>query len=517
MQPMLVACALALASGGAAREPSQSPPAPQTPTFRAGTNLVQVDVLVADRNDRPLLELTASDFDVFDDGAPVPIAAFRFLHTSSEQTADPIRRDADEEREAKRDDVRLFAIFLDDYHVSWQNQHYVIEPLVRFVQRLPAADLVAVYNPIVPARDVRFSRDRAETIKVIRAFEGRQGIYFPKYPAEEEHVRNLLMIESLRAQVTYTALVGLATHLGGLKEGRKSVIVVSERLSMDLSDLDELVHTANRNNVSLYPLDPRGLFVGRDRPIALVPSMRGGGMPTSPTDILRILADETGGRAIVNRNDLGDALGQVSVDTSAYYLIGYVSPHPNDGKFHAVTVRVKKPRVTVRARKGYWAWTQAEADAAFPPPPPAVDAAVQQALNRLADSLRPDPEPPARRRLGPPEPSPPAAKATTLGEPVIMIARARTELRPAARREFTRRDQVVIQIPVVDPPPSVAATLLDHLGRRLTDLPASIAQGACEVRLALGSLGLGDYVVEFAAAPTGGIAERRHLAFRVVP
>src|SRR5947207_4548666 len=125
----LVACALALALRAAAQT-SQNPPTPQTPTFRAGTNLVQVDVIVADRSDRPLLELTASDFAVFDDGAPVPITAFRFLHTSSEQTADPIRRDADEEREAKRDDVRIFAIFLDDYHVSWESQHYVIEPLV---------------------------------------------------------------------------------------------------------------------------------------------------------------------------------------------------------------------------------------------------------------------------------------------------------------------------------------------------------------------------------------------------
>jgi VWFA-related protein len=514
----LAACALFLAFGiGARQQPTGRQP-PQTPTFRAGTNLVQVDVIVADRSDRPLLELTAADFEVDDDGAPVPIAAFRFLHTSSEQTADPIRRDADEEREAKRDDVRLFAIFLDDYHVSWASQHNAIEPLVQFVQGLPPVDLVAVYNPIVPARDVRFSRDRAETIRIIRAFEGRQGIYVPpKYPAEEEHLRQLPMIERLRAQVTYTALEGLAIHLGGLKEGRKSLIVVSERLSMDLADLDELVHTANRNNVSLYPLDPRGLLVGADRPIALVPSMRGG-MSTSTTDLFRVLADETSGRAIVGRNDLDRALAQVSVDTSAYYLLGYVSPHPNDGKFHAVTVRVKRPRVTVRARKGYWAWTQAEAEAAFPPPPAAVEPAVQQALNGLADSLRPDPEAPARRRVGPPDaPAPIAKSLTALGEPAMAIARLRAEPQPVARREFTRRDQVIIQVAVADPPPSVIVTLRDHLGQRLTDLPASMASGACTVRLALGSLGPGDYVVEFTATSGSGVPERRHIAFRVVP
>jgi len=504
---LLVACALCVASA----QP------PQTPTFRAGTNLVQVDVIVADRSDRPLADLAASDFTVLDDGAPVPIAAFRFLRASFEAAADPIKRDADEEREAARDDVRIFAIFLDDYHVGWAGQRRVIEPLVRFVQALPPADLVAVFNPIVPARDVRFTRDRADTVKTLRAFEGRQGIYVPpKYPPEEEHLRNLPRIEMLRAQVTYTALVGLATHLGGLKQGRKSLIVVSERLTMDHTDLDDLLNTANRNNVSLYPVDPRGLLVGSDRPVTLVPFMRGEGVSVSPQDLFRVLADQTGGRAVVNRNDLGPAISQVSLDSSAYYLLGYVSPHPNDGKFHAVTVRLNRPRVTVRARKGYWAWTAAEAAAAFPPAPTVVPPAVQQALNGLADSLRPDPEMPVRRRLGPPPPTPAPKASSVLGEPAVMVARVRGASQLAPRREFTRRDQLLIQITVAEPPPAVVVRLLDRLGSRLTDLPATTAGGLCEVKLLLGSLGLGDYVVEFEAAAASG-PERRHVAFRVAP
>ena len=80
-----------------------------------------------------------------------------------------------------------------------------------------------------------------------------------------------------------------------------------------------------------------------------------------------MLADETDGRAIVNRNDLAKGMQQIVRDSSAYYLLGYNSTQaPQDGKFHEIKVRVKRPGVQVRARKGYWALT-ADRDRARPP------------------------------------------------------------------------------------------------------------------------------------------------------
>ena len=73
----------------------------------------------------------------------------------------------------------------------------------------------------------------------------------------------------------------------------------------------------------------------------------------SSQDTLRVLAGETDGRAIVNRNDLDAGLRQIVRDSSAYYLLGYNSTQaPTDGKFHAIKVRVKRPgaRRCVRAR-----------------------------------------------------------------------------------------------------------------------------------------------------------------------
>ena len=84
--------------------------APQPPIFRGGTNLVQVDAIVADANGQPVTELSAADFEVLDDGKPVPIDRVRFLGSADyagDSTLAPIRSHEDEEREASRDDVRV--------------------------------------------------------------------------------------------------------------------------------------------------------------------------------------------------------------------------------------------------------------------------------------------------------------------------------------------------------------------------------------------------------------------------
>ena len=75
-------------------------------------------------------------------------------------------------------------------------------------------------------------------------------------------------------------------------------------------------------------------------------------------DTLHELAENTDGRAIVDRNDLDVGMKQIMRDSSGYYLLGYNSTQaPTDGKFHSIKVNVKKKGLDVRARKGYWAYT----------------------------------------------------------------------------------------------------------------------------------------------------------------
>jgi VWFA-related protein len=503
---LLIALTLRLAS--------QSAQPTQPPVFRGGTNLVQVDAIVTDASGRPLTELTAADFDVFDDGKPVTIDRVRFLGAaaySGDSTLAPIRSHDDEEREASRDDVRVYAIFLDDYHVMRMGELRVIEPLLAFVRQLPPTDLVGVYYPLDSMTDVNFSRDRERVIKAIKAFYGRRGDYTPTRPVENEHLRYQDRIEQIRRQITVSALEGLATHLGGIKQGRKAVVFVSEGFAESTTEIQTIYQAASRANVAFYPVDPRGLTDGR--PGTTAAQMFSGLL--SERDALEVLARETGGRAIVGRNDLQAALGQVIRDSSAYYLIAYESPHPDDGKFHRLRVRVKRPRAEVFARTGYWAFKRGQSSETAAPVVPEMSPAVKAAVNALAESLRPDADEPAeaKRSVLPREPVA-APVATLIGPPMVAIARGRVVGEPARRREFRRTDTLAVRAPT-QRHASVTARLLDRYGRALTDLPVTVNADACELTLNLGSLGPGDYLLELSARAGDEVAQQ-FVAFRVV-
>jgi VWFA-related protein len=228
------------------------------------------------------------------------------------------------------------------------------------------------------------------------------------------------MILRRREEQTFAALESLVTYLRDVREERKAVITVSNgwrvftpnrsitrqptaatptgpRIAVDprtgtfsqdpavagdrssacdgerfrLAELDhtrrfrELFDRANRANVSFYPVDPRGVVVFDDDilPVAGV----GQNPAIKPVDdrsrrrerqdsLLR-LAEATDGVAVVETSNFDPALRRMTNDLSAYYLLGYYSTGKLDGRFHAITVRVTRPGVQVRARRGYLAAT----------------------------------------------------------------------------------------------------------------------------------------------------------------
>jgi VWFA-related protein len=492
---------------------AQAPQPSQPPVFRGGTNLVQVDAIVTDESGLPLTDLTAADFELFDDGKLVTIDRVRFLGAApytGDATLAPIRTHDDEEREASRDDVRLYAIFLDDYHVRRMGELRVIEPLLAFVRQLPATDLVGVFYPLDSVTDVSFSRDRDRVVKQIRAFYGRRGDYAPTRPVENDHLRFPEQIEQIRRQITMSALEGLAVHLGGIKQGRKAIVFVTEGFAEATSEIQSVYQAASRANVAIYPVDPRGL-TDRERHTTGDQMFNG---VLGERDALQVIARETGGRAFIDRNDLATAMGQVIRDSSAYYLLAYESAHPDDGKFHRLRVRVKRPRADVFARTGYWAYKRGENSTTPSTVVPELSPAVQAAVQRLAESLRPDADEPAepRRRILPLT-DPPAVPAGAMGEPTVSVAHGRT-VTPATRLEFRRTDTLVVQAPIAADA-TVEVRLLDRYGRPLTALPAAAAAGRFALTLNLGSLGPGDYVIGMAAHTPTAAAEQ-FVAFRVV-
>jgi hypothetical protein len=158
----------------------------------------------------------------------------------------------------------------------------------------------------------------------------------------------------------------------------------------DLSNrLREVFDTVNRNNTSIYAVDPRGLATFE------YDINQGVGLQTdrqtlnASIDTLRVLADNTDGRAIVNRNDLAAGMKQIIRDASGYYLLGYTSTSaPTDGKFHTIDVKVRRANVEVRARKGYWAYTADDAARATAPPKAGPPPAISNALNAIVEPSR---------------------------------------------------------------------------------------------------------------------------------
>lgn len=124
-----------------------------------------------------------------------------------------------------------------------------------------------------------------------------------------------------------------------------------------------LVDSANRSQVSFYAVDPRGLVVTSAQAKDNIPARatRSGFASrvaaleaTLPQEYLRTLAGDTGGRAFLNTNDLTAGLRRAWADASEYYLLGYVPPAGRKrGRFHKIEVRVARPGVDLRFRRGY--------------------------------------------------------------------------------------------------------------------------------------------------------------------
>jgi VWFA-related protein len=380
---LVVTLAAAFLDAGATAAP-QAPSAPQAPIFRAGTDLVRVDVTVTERGDEPVSDLKAEDFEITDDGVPQVVETLKFLQVDGTRQSNldeplEIRSKQHALLEAAREDVRLFAIFLDDYHIDKRPEITLPlrEALTKFVNQLGPNDLVALMEPLTTLYDLKYTRSKSDLIARIRTFEGRRGETFPVKSVIEEAQLSQRNWMELRSGVTLSALKALATQMGGLRDGRKSILFFSQGPGVRPGSpndhlMQEIDEAANRGNVTIHVVDPRPL----------------GSVGFGGDTILRRLAAGTGGRAIVNTNNPMEQLSGVMADASAYYLVGYTpTRRTNDGKFHEIKVRVKRRGVRVTARRGYWSASEKELTAAAEAAATPVNVGLTGALSALSDSV----------------------------------------------------------------------------------------------------------------------------------
>ncbi len=301
--------------------------AAQAPPPAASGHLVHVDVFATDERGRSIDNLTTGDFELREEGASQTLDTVQFVR-------------------AERGDARVFAVFMDEYHVTpGANSDSARAALRDFVDReITPNDLLVVMKPLDSLFAIRFSTDRDAARQAIDSFEGRKGEYEPRNGYERNYIAGTpTRIESARIQVVCAAINALAVQMGGLTDHRKTLIVVSEGLGSPerrrgqeyLATRDTVIRSANRANVAIYPVDPRasGAFAGADG------------------DALRQLATETDGEAIAGALDAG--LRRAGTDAGMYYLLTYRTRQPDDGKFHEVAVRTTRTGIRLRARKGF--------------------------------------------------------------------------------------------------------------------------------------------------------------------
>ncbi len=365
-------------------QPPAQPPAgqpsttqPPKPVFRTGAELVRVDAVVLDRDGHPVTSLTSSDFELEEAGVTQEIRAFQYVRADGQPNADDevsltIRSRSHAATEAAKDNVRLFLIFWDEYHIGQMaSATRARGSLMQFVRTaFGPTDIVGFMDPLTPIEAIQFTRDRLELFERTRKLIGRSGVYVPTRSAVEDAQLQRGDIERLRSEVTVSALKSAAVHLGGLRDGRKSIILISEGLRGMMRDgqslMTDLIRTANDNNTAIYSIDPRGFGTQRF------------------ASMFEPVANETGGQYF-RSNDLVQSMQSVVTQASGFYLLGYTpAQNPLDGKFHKIKVRVKPSGLDVRARSGYWAPSVSDierartkaADAEMPPD-------VQQALSAL--------------------------------------------------------------------------------------------------------------------------------------
>jgi VWFA-related protein len=238
----------------------------------------------------------------------------------------------------------------------------------------------------------------------------------------------------------------------------------------------ELLDAARRENVSFYVITPGGLQAP--------PALGDQRAMRAAYDDLKSLAENTGGIAVTDTNDLNAAFRRIADDLAAYYLLGYYTTNTKfDGGLRKITVRLKTTRKAIRARSEYRAPTEAEI-AAMASPAPA----------------------PTRVESGPP---------AVIGEPVAYRVTRAEGAQKVSPLEFARTDRIRVQWPVLAALDRREARLLDSAGKPLpVDIPVAedAAGKTATVEFALAPLSRGVYSLELTAG-AGGKTESRRVTF----
>lgn len=405
--------------------PAQNvPPAPDVPgdedVVRITTNLVQLDAVVLDKRGKQVVSLKPEDFQVFEDGRPQKITNFSYVATEPEAAPAPDAAAAKPDKYAppvpprnlRPEQVRrTTALVVDDLGLSFESTATVRRALRDYVDKhVGANDLVAIVRTSAGAGALQqFTSDRRQLSAAIErvrwnglgrggisAFSPLQGnpIVGPTPRGGEDAKQFEKEFDDSREEYFAVGTLGALNFvIGGMRQlpGRKAVVLFSDGFSLYTPDngrgrsdrvliaLRRLVDLANRAAVVFYTMDARGLVytgltaadntagmttqeignVSSDRSQRLFDTQSG----------LQFLAEETGGFAVRNANDL--PVRRIVEDQRGYYLIGYrPQTETFDRRFHTLSAKlVSHSDLRLRTRKGFYGVSDEQSRRARPTTP----------------------------------------------------------------------------------------------------------------------------------------------------
>jgi VWFA-related protein len=394
----------------AAQEPPPPPPdeepaqaSKRDVKFSATTQLVVINVSVRDKNGRSVEGLKASDFTVTEDGktqqlkvfeqqklddTPLPAAVLATRTETVAAVAAPVVKSAvstpiapAKAGEVKYRDRRLLVLFFDLAGMTTSDQIRAQQAALRFLStRMGQSDLVAVMS-YTTSLDVLqdFTADRDRLTALVRALpigdvgmsngstgddsEGDSGAAY----TQDESEFNIFNTDRKLA-----ALESAVKMLGTLPEKKALVYFASGMTRTGIDNQAQLRATVNaaiRGNVAFYPVDARGLVASAPLGDATQASQGGQGMYSGSSqrttqenfqgqqETLYALASDTGGKALLDQNDLALGIEQAQKDISSYYILGYYSSNGAlDGGYRRVKVRVGgNLNARLDYRSGYFA------------------------------------------------------------------------------------------------------------------------------------------------------------------
>lgn len=378
----------------------------KTPTIRVVTRLVRVGLIVRDAKGSPVAGLKEKDFAVFDEGKPQKISFFgpgAVVSSAPAMRSLPPGTFSDLPRYAKPprsvtivllDNLNTFAgsapesqyeatpYWLEDLALANAKAH-----LTEFIKNLDPRDRVAIYglgDTLHVLSD--FTNDRAQLLAILKKYNTRsktnRDVVEPTFSIGpkscrpdcngfENGYRSRLagMANEDRGQITMAALRAIAAHVAHVP-GRKNLVWLTANLPFSGAAMAQVLSPAD---IAAYPIDARGLLARSPMVMADVHGTAdadevAGVVGTFGTDIakssqpigiatMKQLAQDTGGQAFVNTNNLTGAIRKAVENSAVTYNLGfYLDPARADGKFHALKVEVKKSGLSLFYPKGYFAY-----------------------------------------------------------------------------------------------------------------------------------------------------------------